>query len=97
MSLDKQIITILFSFLFGMFFFICMKLNYKIMLKNKILKILITFILILLETFIYFYILLKINYGIIHLYEVISILIGYFSVKYIIKLIKRLFYKIIKK
>ena len=94
MSLETQILLVVFSFFFGMLFELIHSISYKIIYcKKRVIKVLFTFILILLQSLLYFYILLKINNGIIHIYGIISLLIGILSFYYL----KLLFYKKHKK
>ncbi len=79
MSLDIQIITLLVSFLFGIFFALTLKINKKIIYnKNKIIKITGTFLIMLINTLIYFIILKNINNAQTHPYELLMIIFGYY-------------------
>jgi hypothetical protein len=94
MSLKLQIISLIVSFLYGIFFSIFLNINYKLIYNdNKIYKIVGTFIFIIINVLLYFLIMEKINNGIIHIYCLISILLGYL----IQNLIKRIFTKVYKK
>lgn len=92
MNIKVQIISILFSFVFGIIFSLLTNINYKYLFsKNKIYKIFFTFIYILDATLLYFIIIKKINNGIVHLYFLLFIglgfLVGLFKfTKYIDKL-----------
>lgn len=78
MSLKLQIISLIVSFIYGIFFSKLLKINYKIIYNNKkSIKIIGTFIFIIVNSLLYFYILLKINNGIIHIYLFLSLLFGY--------------------
>lgn len=78
MSLKLQIISLIVSFLYGIFFSFTLKINYKIVYNNnKILKIIGTFLYIIANALLYFYLLLKINNGIVHIYLLLSLLIGF--------------------
>lgn len=92
MSIRIQIISIIFSFVFGIFFSIFTNVNYKYLFsKNKIYKIFFTFIYILDATLLYFLIIKKINNGVIHLYFLLFIGLGFFvSIIKINKYINRL-------
>lgn len=97
MNLNIQITTIIFSFLFGIFFSICLNVNYKLIYESKkIIKIIFTLVLIIFEILLYFLILLKINYGIIHIYGILSIILGFILENYLNKLFIK-FYKKIKR
>ena len=89
MVLTIQIYSLLFSFFYGMFFYILLEINYKFLYSDKLLfKIFYTLIFILFNTLLYFICLKKINNGIIHFYFILSILLGYLVLKLIIKRIK---------
>lgn len=78
MSIKIQIISIIFSFIFGILFSLFTNLNYKYLFsKNKFYKIFFTFIYILDATLIYFLIIKKINNGVVHLYFLLFIGIGF--------------------
>lgn len=78
MSLDLQIKTIIFSFLFGIYLSIILDINYKFLYHDKkSIRFLSTFILIIGNVLLYFLILQKINQGVLHLYGILLIIIGY--------------------
>lgn len=78
MSLKLQIISLIVSFLYGIFFSFLLNINYKIIYNNsKLIKIIGTFIFIIANSLLYFYILLKINNGIVHIYLLLSLLMGF--------------------
>ncbi len=90
MNLDIQFKTLLYSFLFGIYFSFIIYLNYKIIYKLKKFYLVIgTFLIIFLNVLLYFLILLKINNGIIHLYGIIAIILGV--------LLEHLFHHLIEK
>ena len=79
MNLDTQIKLILFSFVFGAFFALMIDINHKFLYSEKrLLKLIFSFLFILVTVFIYFLILQKINEGIIHIYSLICIILGFF-------------------
>lgn len=91
MGLIVQIYSFLFSFCYGIFFFILLEINYKLIYSDCVfIKILYSFIFIIFNALLFFIILYKINNGIIHIYFIIMILIGYI-ISYF------LFYKFFKK
>lgn len=93
MSLHSQILVIIVSFFFGIFFEIFHCINYKLIYnKRKIVKILFTFLLVFIQSIIYFYLLTKINNGIIHLYGILSIVVGILLI-YFLKKTVCTFYK----
>ena len=78
MSLDVQIKTIIISILFGIFLNFFLMFNKKILYnKNIYIKIIGTFAITILLTFIYFLLLQNVNDGIFHIYEILCITIGY--------------------
>lgn len=77
-SLKIQVYTILFSFLYGVFFSLLIDLNYKfIHSKKKITKYLSSILIIIISVIIYFIGIMKISYGVFHFYSVLCILMGY--------------------
>lgn len=98
MSLDIQVLTLLVSFLFGIFFSFELELNYKFIYnKNKFIKIFSSFLFIITNVLIYFILLKKVNYGIFHPYTIISIIIGVFAEHYIHVLISKKLTILLKK
>lgn len=94
MILEIQIKSLVFSFLFGIYFSYMIRINYKYILSlNKLFKILGTLILVFSNMLLYFVILLKINYGLIHIYLILMIILGV----YIEYIINKLIVKIKKK
>lgn len=94
MSLDTQILTVIISFLYGIFFSITMNFSHKIIYNSKIIiKTLFTFIFVFIHSLVYFNILLRINYGIIHIYGILAIIIGFtlheFIKNKVVKIYKR--------
>ena len=79
MSLKYQIIIIIFSFIFGIFFGFLVNLNYKIIFNKKnIIRLLGSFFLCLDMSLLYFLIILKINYGILHIYFLFVLFLGFY-------------------
>ena len=86
MSLKVQIITLVFSFLYGSFFSFLLTIQYRfIYAKEKWFQYCFTILFVLVMTFLYFLILRKINYGILHPYAFLSMMAGY-SVEHLIHL-----------
>ena len=78
MNIKLQIITLLFSFSFGIFFSFFLGLNYKYIYSDKkIFKTIISFLVVIISVLIYFIILKKINNGIFHIYEILCIILGF--------------------
>lgn len=98
MNLEKQILTFIFSLLFGLLFAIELKLNYRfIYQENKIYRITTTFLFVLINVFLYFILLQKINHGILHVYGILSIIIGVIIEHFVEKYLRGLFANKIKK
>ena len=92
MSLKLQIISLIISFIYGIFFNILLNLNYKIIYNEKrIIQIFGTGVFIIINSLLYFLILLKVNNGVVHIYCLLSLLLGYVLKD------KKLIKKIIKK
>ena len=86
MSLLIQLKLIIFSFFFGIYLSIMLKINYKYIYKTKILyRILVNTAFTLFNTLLYFFILLKINQGILHYYSLICIVLGFIVEKIVSK------------
>lgn len=88
MNIKIQIITLLFSFLYGIFFSFFLSLNYKFIYSNKkIFRTVISFLVVVISVLIYFIILKKINYGIFHIYEILMITLGFIVENIIVSII----------
>lgn len=78
MTLKIQIISLIVSFLYGIFFSFLLNINYKLIYNNnKFIKIIGTLIFVLFNSLLYFLILLKINNGIVHIYCILALIIGF--------------------
>lgn len=88
MKLNIQIYSFVCSFLFGCCFYFLLDIFNKIVSKLKfVLKIVFSFIFIMVMASIYFIILLFVNNGVVHIYFLFSILVGYiFVYKFIVRL-----------
>lgn len=79
MELKVQILSLIFSFVFGVIFSLFTNLNYRFLFcKKKLFKITITIIYVIDASLLYFLILKKINNGIIHSYFLLLIAVGFF-------------------
>jgi hypothetical protein len=79
MDYKVQLLSFLFSFLFGIFFYLTSLLNYKIIKKyNVVFRYLITITYILDISLLYILMMYKINYGVIHIYFVLTLFVGYY-------------------
>lgn len=78
MILKIQILSLIYSFFYGVLFYILLDVNHKFVYDGKIIyRIIISFFFIVLMSLLYFYGLIKINNGIIHVYFYLSLLTGY--------------------
>lgn len=79
MNLRTQIISLFFSFVFGIIFSVCTNINYRFLFcKKKAFQIIITIIYVVDASLAYFLIIRKINEGVIHSYFLISVAVGFF-------------------
>jgi len=86
MPLENQIITIFFSLIYGVIFFLLLELNYKFIYKGKIIyRVIVTFLFVMFNTLLYFIILRKINNGVVHVYFLLCILTGYILSNFVYK------------
>ena len=77
-SLNIQLKLIIFSFIFGFFFSVLIDwFNYKIIVKKKILKLILSFFLVFFMSIIYFIGIQKIGNTILHFYSIFCIIIGF--------------------
>ena len=82
-NLKLQIISICYSFLYGIFFYLTLIINNKVLFNTKIfLKIILSLVFIMFHVVLYFLILREINCGILHIYFVFSLIIGSFVCKW---------------
>lgn len=87
-SLNIQILSFTVSFLYGMFFYLLLEINYKFLTSSSLLvKIISSLLFVVFNTLLYFIILLYINNGYVHVYFLFLMLVGYFFCKVIYKLI----------
>lgn len=78
MNINIQIYSLLFSFLYGIIFYILLEINYNFLFEGKIIyRIIISFLFVIVLSLVYFLILLKINNGILHLYFFLLMFTGY--------------------
>lgn len=79
--LNIQIKSIIYSFLYGVFFSFLLNLNYKFIYYSKgVIKIIVNLLFILDNTLLYFIILRYVNNGILHYYFIISLFLGFLCV-----------------
>lgn len=101
MNYKIQILSLIYSFGYGVFFYFFSILNDKILRKNKILDFIILILFVFINALLYITFLYKINFGVFHIYFLIMLCLGYyvsfFLKKFLIKNIKRDKFKKIKK
>ena len=86
MVLSVQLISLLVSFCYGIFFFLMLEINTKLLFSSNLLvKLLFSFLFVLVHALLYFIILVKINFGYIHIYFFLALLGGYLICKVIFK------------
>jgi len=84
MDLHTQIITLIFSYIYGIFFSIFLSINYKIIYHDKkTIKLIGSFLVIMVSVLTYFILLRKINYAAFHIYQLFMIILGFYT-EYII-------------
>ena len=95
MNNTLQIITFIFSFVFGVIYFYLVKLNYYINNKNKgFIKYLNNCVFTLDIVLLYVIINYKINDGYFHIYFIIILVLGYILANYTQKRVKSTLYKL---
>ena len=78
MTLEVQIQSLIFSFVYGLFFSFLLNLNYKYMFEAKLpLKVVTNIFFVLDHVFFYFILLRWINDGILHFYFFICLFLGF--------------------
>ena len=91
MVLKVQIISLMVSFCYGIFFYLLLELNSRFLYSSHIVvRIIVSFLFVMFHTLLYFLILMRINYGYIHFYFFLCIILGYILCKVVYK-------KIVKK
>lgn len=86
MVLGVQVISLLVSFVYGIFFYLTLELNSKfIYFSNLLVKIIYSLLFIFFHTLLYFLILMYINNGYVHVYFLLCIILGYLICKVVYK------------
>lgn len=94
MSLRLQILTLSYSFSYGIFFSFLLTINYKLIYNNKkYIKYLATILFVLINVLIYFLLLKKINNAIIHPYFLFVFILGVITERATSKLVAKHFKK----
>ena len=100
MILGVQIISLVVSFCYGIFFYLTLELNSKLLYTSRLwLRIIVSFLFVLFHTLLYFLILMKINYGYVHVYFFLCMIGGYWICKVVYKKIvkcKKVWYTLLK-
>lgn len=79
MNLKIQVISLVFSFFYGVLFSLLVNINYKFLFNKKLIwKIVFTFVFIIDVALIYFFVLKFLNEGIIHGYFLLMIILGFY-------------------
>lgn len=86
MELHVQLLSFGVSFCYGIFFYLLLELNSRILYSShKSIKVVGSILFVLFHVLLYFLILMKINYGYVHIYFFLCILGGYLLCKTIYK------------
>ena len=86
MILRVQILSLVVSFLYGVFFYLTLELNAKMIYSSNVLvKVIFSLLFVMFHTLLYFIILMYINNGYVHIYFFVCILCGYLMCKVIYK------------
>ena len=79
MNLKIQIISLAFSFLYGVVFSLLVNINYRFLFTKRLFyKIVVTFVFIIDMALLYFIFIKMINNGIIHSYFLLMIILGFY-------------------
>ena len=82
MNLKVQLYSFIASFIYGFFFFLMLEINSRfIYSSSKIVRIIASFLFVIVNVFLYFIILMRINNGYIHIYFFLCIILGYMMCK----------------
>lgn len=90
MNLKIQIISLIFSFLYGILFSLLINFHYSLLFsKKKVLQVFFTFLFLLDMALLYFLIIRIINQGIIHIYFYLVLFLGFYLSFPILKKIRK--------
>ena len=90
MELKIQVVTLVYSYLYGGIFTLLLYVNYKMVMESKwFFKVVIDLVFVMINVFIYFMVLKKINNGIFHPYYLVMMGLGYISVNKVVGIAKR--------
>ena len=86
MVLRVQMLSFGVSFCYGIFFYLMLELNSKLLYSSHlIVKVVVSLLFVLFHTLLYFLIMMKINYGYIHFYFLLCFVVGYLLCKVVYK------------
>lgn len=86
MVLGVQVISLLISFAYGIFFYLTLEINSRfIYCSNLFVRIVYSFVFVIFHTLLYFLILMYINNGYVHIYFLLCIIFGYLMCKVVYK------------
>ena len=89
MNYKIQIISLAYSFGYGILFFFLNILNEKLSSKNKLIYIIELFLFIIINALLYITILYKINFGILHIYFLFMLMLGFYFASFIKKILSK--------
>ena len=89
MNYKIQIISLFYSFSYGVIFYFLNIINEKFSIKNKVLNIIILFLFIIVNALLYITILYKINFGIFHIYFLFMLMIGFYIASFFKKILSK--------
>jgi len=90
MSLEVQIQSLIYSFVFGVFFSYTVNLNYRYLFSSKkVFKIIMNLLFVLVHVLLYFILLRKINSGVLHIYFLLMIIFGFLFGNYYSRKIRK--------
>ena len=86
MVLGVQITSLIVSFCYGIFFYLTLEINYRLLYTTRLwLRIIVSFLFVIFHALLYFLILMKMNYGYVHIYFFLSMFAGYMMCKVLSK------------
>lgn len=86
MILGVQVISLVVSIGYGIFFYLTLELNSRFIYSSHLLvRVIVSFLFVMFHTLLYFLILMCINNGYVHIYFFLCILLGYIMCKVVYK------------
>lgn len=78
MILSVQIFSLIYSFFYGVVFYVLLEINYRFLYLGKIVyRIILSFLFVIFVSLLYFILLVRINNGILHYYFLLCFFTGY--------------------